>query len=165
MRPLLLFLAFALVSAQSPKADLINEGFTKLQLLVGDWDGSTVHGGTKLPTTTSFRLVADGSVIMDDLAPGTPHEMVTMFHTDGKDLLATHYCSHHNQPRLRAVKTSNPNVVEFAFKDATNLTSPADPHMTAVKFTLVDANHHLEEWTATENGAPVTLKFDFHRKQ
>ena len=168
MRTLLLLLPSLLaatVSAQSPKSESINEGFAKLQSLVGDWDGTMVHNGAELPTSTSFRLVADGSAVMDDLAPGTPHEMITMFHMDGTDLLATHYCSHHNQPRLRAVKTSNPNVVEFAFKDATNLASPADPHMTAVKFTLVDSNHHIEEWTATQNDVPVTLRFDFHRKR
>jgi hypothetical protein len=138
--------------------------FAKLQSLAGDWEGSAVHDGKQMPTTTSFRVVADGSAIMDDLAPGTPHEMITMFHMDGKDLLATHYCSHHNQPRLLALPTADPSVVEFAFKDATNLANPADAHMIGVKFTILDANHHVEEWTAAESGHPVTLRFEFHRK-
>lgn len=141
-----------------------NAGFTMLRTLVGDWEGTVMHEGHAMPASTSFRLVADGSAILDDLAPGTPHEMVTVFHMDGTELLATHYCSHHNQPRLRALPQSSPNVLEFAFKDATNLKSPADPHMTAVKFTIIDANHHVEEWRATANGQPVTLKFDVHRK-
>ena len=63
------------------------------------------------------------------------------------------------------MEAPNPNVLEFVFKDATNLGSPSEPHMTAVKFTIVDSNHHTEEWTATENGQAVTVRFEFHRKQ
>ena len=149
--------------AKGPEA--IDARFAKLRSLTGEWEASAGHDGKALPVTTSFKLVADGSAMLDDLAPGTPHEMVTMFHMDGKDLLATHYCAHHNQPRLRAVEASNPSVLEFVFKDATNLGSPSELHMTAVKFTIVDANHHTEEWTAMENGQPVTMRFEFHRKQ
>jgi len=108
--------------------------------------------------------VSDNSVLMDVLAPGTPHEMVTMFHMDGSDLLATHYCAAHNQPRFLFMSTSEPNVVAFEFKDATNLSSPAAPHMVSVKFTLLDPNHHVEDWTFFANGQTTTRRFDFHRK-
>jgi hypothetical protein len=158
-------LAAAVYAQASKEPESPNAGFAKLRSLAGDWEGSANHGGLTIPATTSFRLVADGSVIMNDLAPGTPHEMVTMFHMDGKELLATHYCAHHNQPRMRVVPTQDPNVLEFAFKDATNLASEADAHMTRVRFTIADANHHVEEWTATEKGQPTTLRFEFHRKQ
>ena len=158
-------LLIATLTAQSVTPSGQQDGaFAKLQSLAGDWEGSAVHDGKAIPATTSFRVVADGSAVLDDLAPGTPHEMVTMFHMDGRDLLATHYCSHHNQPRLRALPSTNPNVLEFVFKDATNLASPTDPHMTGAKFTILDARHHLEEWTATANGQQITLQFDFHRK-
>ena len=157
-------LAAALGGQTVKGPNAIHAGFAKLQSLSGEWEGSAVHDGQAMPATTVFRLVADGSVILNDLAPGTPHEMVTMFHMDGNDLLATHYCSHHNQPRLRALPAADPNVLQFAFKDATNLGDPAELHMTAVKFTIADSNHHIEEWTATENGQPVTVRFEFHRR-
>jgi hypothetical protein len=54
-----------------------------------EWEGKTNEGGQE--RTTSFRLVSDGSVVMNVFAAGTPHEMITMFHMDGSDLLATHY--------------------------------------------------------------------------
>jgi hypothetical protein len=103
-------------------------------------------------------------VLMNVLASGTPHEMVTMFHMDGGDLLATHYCAAHNQPRFRMGAPSDPNVVTFEFKDATNLSSPEAPHMVGVKFTLVDSDHHVEDWTFYANGQANTRRFDFHRK-
>ena len=149
-------------AAQSTKG---GESFDKLKSLAGEWEGMANEGGKEIPTTTSFRLVSDGSALMNLLAPGTPHEMVTMFHMDGSELLATHYCVAHNQPRFRFVSTSDPNVVAFEFKDATNLVSPAVGHMDRVKFTILDANHHVEEWTFLANGQANTRRFDFRRKQ
>jgi len=128
-------------------------------------EGKTNEGGQEIPTTASFRLVSDGSVLMNVLAAGTSHEMITMFHLDGSDLLATHYCAAHNQPRFRFVPSPGPNVVAFEFKDATNLSSPAAPHMVSVKFILLDPNHHVEEWTFLANGQTNTRRFDFQRKQ
>lgn len=136
----------------------------RLKSLVGEWEGKANEGGKQMPTTTSFRLVSDGSALMDVLAAGTPHEMVTMFHMDGSDLLATHYCAAHNQPRFHLASTSEPNVLVFEFKDATNLSSPTAPHMVGIKFILLDPNHHAEDWTFLANGATNTRRFDFYRK-
>jgi len=154
---------FGLAQQPNPPAQA-SPAFDKLKSLAGEWEGNANEGGQEIPTTTSFRLVSDGSVLMNVIAPGTPHEMVTMFHMDGSDLLATHYCTAHNQPRFRFVPSSEPNVFAFEFKDATNLSSPAAPHMVGVKFTLLDPNHHVEDWTFLANGGTSTRRFDFHRK-
>ena len=138
--------------------------FDKLKSLVGEWEGKANHNGKEMSSTTSFRLVSDGSALMSLLNSGIPEEMVTMFHMDGADLLATHYCAVHNQPRLRFVATSDPSVVAFEFKDATNLASPDAPHMVGLKITLVDGNHHWEDWTFLANGETRTTRFEFHRK-
>lgn len=140
-------------------------GFSKLKVLGGEWEGKTSEGGKEIPATSSFRLVSDGSVLMNVLAARTPHEMVTMIHMDGADLLATHYCAAHNQPRFRMVSSSDPNVVAFEFKDATNLSSPAAPHIVGVKFTILDPNHHLEDWAFLSNGKTTIRRFDFLRKR
>jgi len=156
-----------LAQQQNPQVQSSGSGaaFDKLKLLAGEWEGKLNEGGQEIPATTSYRLVSDGSVVMNVLGAGTTHEMVTMFHMDGSDLLATHYCAAHNQPRFRFVTTSDPNVVAFKFKDATNLSSPAAGHMVGVKFTLLDPNHHVEEWAFLANGQTSTNRFDFHRKQ
>lgn len=151
----------ALSAEQSTPA---GASFEKLKFLAGEWEGKASEGGKDIPATTSFRPVSDGSALMNVLGAGTPHEMVTMFNMDGEDLLATHYCAAHNQPRFRLVAGADPNVLAFEFKDATNLSSPAAPHMVGVKFTLVDANHHLEDWKFLANGQATVMRFDFHRK-
>ncbi len=138
-------------------------GFDALKSLAGEWEGKANMHGQEMPVTTSFRVVSDGSAILNLLGEGTPHEMVTMFHMDNGDLLATHYCSEHNQPRLR-LSSGDSTVLNFDFKDATNLASPSAGHMAHVKFTILDANHHVEEWTFDNNGKIETNRLEFHRK-
>jgi hypothetical protein len=158
------YTGLAQTPSQPEKVTPATETFQKLKSLAGEWEGQASEGGKVLPATTSFRLVSDNSVLLNDLAPGTPHEMVTMFHMDGNELLATHYCAAHNQPRFQLAPSSEPNVAAFEFKDATNLASPAAPHMVGVKFTFVDAAHHIEEWTFLAQSQTTTRKFDFHKK-
>jgi hypothetical protein len=139
-------------------------GFERLKSLAGQWQGTANEGGKEILVNSSFRVVSDGSALMNDLMAGTPEEMITMFHMDRSDLMATHYCAAHNQPRFLMVPSANANVVDFEFKDATNLATPTAPHMVRVKFTFVDANHHVEDWTFLANGQKTTRRFDFHRE-
>ena len=162
----LVFAGVGLAQATNPAKRPTTAGasFDKLKSLVGEWEGNMKEGGQQHPATSSFRVVSDGSALMSVLGAGTRYEMVAMFHMDNSDLLATHYCAGHNQPRFRFVPSSEPNVVTFVFKDATNLASPSAPHMVGVKITFVDANHHFEDWTYFEKGQESTSRFEFHRK-
>ena len=123
----------------------------KIKSLVGEWEGHTMEGGQKIPTHISVRMTGDGSAVMHWMDTGTPHEMVTMFHMDKTELLATHYCSAHNQPRFRAVPSSEPSQVAFEFKDGTNI-RPGDGYMRTLAITFVDSDHHNEAWGYDTNG-------------
>lgn len=160
-------LALAVVAgAQQPNQNSpAASQFDRLKTLAGDWQATMVENGTQMSAPLTFRVASGGSVLVSDLAPGMPHEMITMFHRDGEDLLATHYCLTGNQPRFRAAASADPDVIRFEFKDATNLPNPAAPHMGGVKFTILDANHHVEEWTIVANGQGSVRKFDCRRKQ
>ena len=123
----------------------------KLKTLVGEWDGYAVEGETKLPTHISIRLTGDGSAVMHWMDAGTSHEMITMFHMDKDDLLATHYCAAHNQPRMRAVPGGPADRIAFEFRDGTNI-RPGDGYMSRLVVTFVDPDHHDEEWGYDMNG-------------
>ena len=154
-------LAFA-EEHQHPATAATTPQFDKLKTLVGNWDGTMEEQGKKMPSKTSFKMVSGNSVLMNTLAEGTPHEMVTMFHLDQKELMATHYCAGQNQPRFKA-QPGDGKALTFLFTDGTNV---ENGHMQKVVFTFVDADHHLEDWTYRDkSGKESTGHFDFKRKK
>ena len=166
VKTLLTIMAFGSVSlcAEETRSKIAtNPAFDKMKTLVGAWEGTADEGGKKAPTNARFQLIADGSALMGWLAERMPDEMVTMFHPDGSDLMATHYCAAHNQPRMVLVPGGDPNKLVFKFKDGTNI-DPDAGHMNQVAFIIDAPNHHREEWTYIKKGQETVARFDFHRK-
>ena len=46
-----------------------------------------------------YGVTAAGTAVMEALFPETDHEMLTVYHLEGNDLVLTHYCAMGNQPR------------------------------------------------------------------
>jgi hypothetical protein len=69
---LLAFAAPGSPQAVSPAKQSTPAGatFDKLESLVGEWEGNLNEGGQQIPAATSFRLVSDGSVLMNVLGGG-----------------------------------------------------------------------------------------------
>ena len=134
----------------------------KLKTLVGQWEGVVDEGGKSVATTLEVRMTGDGSAIMHVMGKDTPDEMVTMFHPDGKRLLATHYCAEHNQPRMALLPAKESNQVAFDFVDGTNI-APGDQHIKSVVITFIDADHHQEAWTSS--ASPASAVFNYTRKK
>ena len=163
----LLLFAIAVVAQENHENQLPTHSspeFSALKALIGDWEGTANDSGQTFPASATVRLTSGGSVLMHTLAPGGPEEMVSMIHPDGSDLLMTHYCAAHNQPRFQAAKLDG-NKVTFRFKDITNLAPGHDGHMDSVTFTMIDADHHTEEWGYVDHGKRSTGVFEFHRKK
>lgn len=138
-----------------------NPAFDKIKSLAGEWTG-TFQGMT---ANMSYKVMSAGSsvlLVQQGEKPGD--EMVTVFHPDGKDLLVTHYCSAKNQLRMKFVPGADPNVLRFTFLDATNLSDPKIGHMVGLTLRIVDPNHHIQQWTFSENGKEQSESFEIHRK-
>jgi hypothetical protein len=136
----------------------------QLRSLAGEWQGTVAAEGRPATTTVEVRVTGGGSALMHVLDKDTPHEMVTMFHPDGKRLLATHYCAARNQPRMAMVKSPAPNQIAFEFVDGTNL-QPGDTRMQRLVLTFKDNDHHDETWVAIAGGKENTLTFSYARKK
>ncbi len=134
-----------------------------LQTLVGNWNGTFSEGGKEYKAPLEIRMTGGGSALMHWMDRGGKEEMVTMFHPDMDDLLATHYCAGHNQPRMKLV-SATPQRLVFEFKDGTNI-GPHDPHMVGVAMVLIDANHHDEEWSYEQDGKRSTSVFHYARAE
>lgn len=92
---------FATANAEEKTASAASRRFEALKKLAGDWVEVGKDGKPTDTIFSSFRVTAGGSVIEETVFPGSEHEMVTMYHLDGPDLVLTHYCDFGNQPRMR----------------------------------------------------------------
>ena len=141
-------------------AEAAASSWDRMKALVGTWQG-TFEGK---PAKVSYALVSDGTALMETLESHDSSQMVTVYHPDGSTLLMTHYCSIGNQSRMRAAKAAGDRV-EFAFVDATNLSSPDQHRMTRLVLTLRDPDHLVQEWTSRSGVEEHTGRFEFTRKR
>src|SRR5262249_48561148 len=137
--------------------------FNQLKVLTGAWSGKTSEGK---PVDVTFRDTAGGSAFISEIRSANHgHEdMVSMINMDGPNrIMLTHYCSAGNQPRMAATGSPDGKTLTFDFIDATNLASPDSGHMQRVVFTMLDANHHTEEWDFVGEGKEKKEVFDLRR--
>jgi hypothetical protein len=121
------------------------KAFSKLSDLTGDWDGSYQWTGARTDKGSMgarYYLTGNGTSLVEDLVQEGKPTMTSVYHLDGDDLRVTHFCAAGNQPRLRAKQIdSDKGLFVFDFVDATNLTSPAAPHVHGLEIQLVDKDH------------------------
>jgi hypothetical protein len=135
----------------------------QLKSMVGKWEARTPDG--KIHMTTTIRETANGTGIMETQV-GSHGEMITVYTTDGDDLMLTHFCAVGNAPRMVARKVSgNGKIIEFALKDITNLAKRSDGHMNALKWETKDKDHFSQTWAWSENGKIDPKVFHFSRKK
>ena len=143
---LTLILSTASASAAPPTAA---EAFENLASLVGDWEAKTEKGAV---IRINYRVVAADSVLVQTYTTPSGRHTLTVFHRDGANLLATHYCAQGNQPRLRLDGASTDKSLAFQFLDATNLPDAQASHLHRLAVDLVDADHIVQTETYTADG-------------
>jgi hypothetical protein len=142
-------------SADAAKASL--PALERFKALAGDWvageDGEMAKKGELV---SRYAVTAGGSAVVETHFPGTPHEMVTVYHADGGDLVLTHYCIEGNQPRLRA-RSPKGSRFDFAFDGGANIDPRHDRHMNSARIELVGDDEIRSEWTELAEGKPVLV--------
>jgi hypothetical protein len=134
------------------------KSFDSLKALAGPWEGhvTTVPAmsgmGDNANVQITLRVTSRGNALVHEMkAAGTADDParydhpVTMLYMDGDRLLLTHYCDAGNRPRMVAKTSPDGKKVEFAFLDLSGGTQYG--HMDQAAFTVIDANHHTEDWT------------------
>jgi len=155
-------LAASSAVAQTNSPTEAQKAFTAIKNLPGMWEGKDPAGRA---VQVNFKVTSGGSAVMSEILGQGPEDMITMFHLDGPNrLLMTHYCGAGNQPRMQASVSPDGKTISFNFIDATNLATPDAGHMQKMVLTLLDENHHTEEWTFLDHGKESKELFDLHRK-
>ena len=129
--------------------------FEKLKGLAGNWSGTAED----LSVPVIYKVSANGNVVMETLFAGTDHEMITMYHLAGGDLVATHYCSTGNQPRFKLdVEKSSPTELIFAFDGGTNFDPAKDGHIHGGRIGFAEDGKLKAAWAFYAGGKQVENK-------
>lgn len=165
-------MAFAQSDAQKSDSQ---KSFDTMKTLAGDWEGlATVvppqpEMSSDKPLHVSLRVTSRGNALVHEMQEaGTTLDAtkydhpVTMLYLDGDHLTLVHYCDAGNRPRMVARKSADGKTVEFDFADLSG--SNDYGHMYHAVFTLIDANHHTEDWTYMMPGdKPLHAHMDLQR--
>jgi hypothetical protein len=159
------------MSTPQPAPSEAQKSFTELKTLAGSWQGQvTINppmqgmGDTKMEV--SMKVTSRGNALVHEMKeagksddPTKNDHPVTMFYLDSDRLTLVHYCDAGNRPRMVARTSPDGKTVEFDFLDVSGDTKYG--HMQHAVFTVVDANHHIEEWTFLMPGdKPMHARMD-----
>jgi len=167
--------------AAKPKTEA-QLAFDAIKSLAGEWEGNveTDFPGAKKALEeagvlrVSMKVTSRGNVLVHEFQQGgTPLDPakydhpVTMFYLDQDKLNLVHYCDAGNRPRMTVSKVSpDGKTVEFEFAELGG--SDKFGHMHHAIFTMIDKDHHIEDWTFMLRGKdgqlhPVGAKMDLRR--
>lgn len=160
---------------EAPKSEA-EKSFDTMKTLAGEWEGKvTVTPPMKDAEGldvmhVSLRVTSRGNVLVHEMQEAnTPLDAskydhpVTMFYVDKDQLDLVHYCDAGNRPRMQARVSPDGKTIEFDFVDVSGSTDKTG-YMQHAVFTLVDANHHVEDWTyMLPNNVPIHAHFDLHK--
>jgi hypothetical protein len=167
-------------SAKSPgtrsdaEKSVAQKSFEQLKSLAGKWEGklTTVPSMPEMEGATpeiTMRVTSRGNALVHEMKgsgadddPIKNDHPVTMLYLDGEKLYLTHYCDAGNRPRMVARTSADGKKIEFDFVDVAGGTQYG--HMHHAVFTIIDADHHTEDWTFMMPGdKPMQAHMDLQR--
>ncbi len=167
--------ASLLLSTVASGQSAAQKSFDSLKTLAGYWQARLVvtppqpemADGTTM--RISLHVTSRGNALVHEMKeagkPDDPSHYdhpLTMLYLDGDRLYLTHYCDAGNRPRMVAKASPDGKTLEFDFVDVAGGTEYG--HMHHATFTLIDANHHIEDWTyMTPGDKPIHAHFDLQR--
>lgn len=155
MKNLILALALIVSPVAAQASTPAEEAFSRMKTLAGTWN--IIEDG-QVAGTIEYKVASGGHALTEYF-----EGMVTVYHLDGETLLATHYCSAGNQPRMRAAEIKAPyTTLDFKFEDITNL-KPGKMHIAGVKFEWVNENKVNQTWIDRKDGKDSPFTFAIER--
>jgi len=163
--------------AAAPKTEA-QKTFEAMRVLAGEWEAPVTVSpdipqmrGAKLHVT--MRVLSRGNTIAHEFQEidkpldftKYDHPLTMIYLGEGKqDIELVHYCDAGNRPHMKATISPDGKTIAFDFVDITGPTKFG--HMKRAVFTLIDDNHHKEEWTFMMPGdKQIVAAFDATRVQ
>ncbi len=142
------------------------KAFDLMKTLAGNWTGTITTDNpafsTDKPMPLTIRVVSRGNAVVHELSTPGPED--TLIYMENDHLSLVHYCDYGNRPHMVAKPSPDGKSIEFDLVDMTG--SDDIGHVSQGIFTILDANHHIEDWVFMVAGnKPVHAHMDFKRVQ
>lgn len=106
--------------------------------------------------TVEYWLTANDTVLVERWGLRSGRESMTLYHMDGRDLVAEHYCPQGNQPKLGLVEMQGGGYL-FRLRGGANLETPDRAHQ--YEFWIAvdgpDSFRRSEVYVGNGEGAPL----------
>jgi hypothetical protein len=141
--------------------------FARLATLAGNWTGQAAvvaQPEMTAPMRMSLRVTSGGSALLHEMLPqgrsddpsNGDNDPITMLYVENDRLILLMYCDGgKNRARMAGTLSADGKTATFDFLDVSGDTKYG--HMHHAVFTLIDTDHHSEDWTyMTPGGKAVT---------
>jgi len=98
-----------------------------------------------------YEVTSNSSAVIETLFPGTPHEMVSVYHDEAGKLQMTHYCAFGNQPKMTVI-SSTENELQFEFSDNNTIDPAAESHMHSLTISFNEDGSIQHQWSMYQEG-------------
>jgi hypothetical protein len=136
----------------------------QIKALAGRWEGpAPKDSGHGDKVVAEYRVVSGGSAVTETMSPGTPHEMVSVYHDVNGKLMMDHYCMLGNSPQME-LKSSEPGRVTLAESASSQATHKGQMRMDGVTLTR-DGDTLKHSWTGKMADGSAMPGVDFELKK
>lgn len=171
---MLCFIAITLVGTASADGGFTpNEAFLAMLKLEGKWSGEAFflepgQSAEEVETTDSetiFKIIGNSTVVQT-IAPGTPSEMMSMYHQNGRnELIHQHYCVVGNQPSMRFKESDEEGAIDFRFSGGTNMDVNLDRHFHHHFIRIIDEDTFESRTEIWQSGKLLSTRYGMNRRE
>lgn len=130
-------------------------GLERMKSLAGTWTGTAKHAdGKEEPVIVQYQTTSGGAAVEERLVPGTPKEMVSIYHDEDGKLAMTHYCMLGNQPHL-ALTNAKSGQLALAATPQTRKSLKGQMYMSSVVMEQPAPDQLVQTWTGTDEKGKV----------
>ena len=149
-------LAFAQSTATPIAPTEAQKSYDILKSLAGTWLGTVKTDPSQLEfdgntIQTTIHVTSSGNAVVHEMkGTGTTLGDISIFDKDEDRLMMTHFCDAANRPRFVGKLSPDGKTLEFDFLDVAGGTKFG--YLQHVVFTIIDAEHHTEDWIYIQPG-------------
>lgn len=131
-----------------------SDALERVKRLAGKWEAQNPRKPDQRHQV-EYEVTSGGSAVLERLFPGTPQEIISVYHDKGGNLAVTHYSTLYNQPQLE-LKSSRDDEIKLELAPGSGVPS-YDRHIHELTLIFPDEEHVTQKWISYDKGKPKGL--------